>query len=172
MHEPESLLAEIAAAVQSDTEADVLVEAAELLVAEQSRVSLGDRWRIGEGVRVATILGARVQGQVLGAGDQLLLLQATGGVLHAIAVPAIARVTGLGPALHPEEPRSPRAELSWSWWLRRRDIVTVSCWDGWQQALRIAAVGADHFDGWSQEGTLESVPFSALVHASARGPRR
>jgi hypothetical protein len=172
VHEPESLLAEIAAAVQSDTDADVLVEAAEFLVAEQSRLRLVDRWRMGEFVRVGTCLGAWVQGHVLDAGTQLLLLQATGGALHAIAVPAIVRVRGLDSALRPEEPMATRAELSWPWWLRRRDVVTVTCRDGWQEVLQIASVGADHFDGWSQARTLESVPFSALVHASARGTPR
>lgn len=172
MHEPERLLAEIAAAVQSDADADVLAEAAEILVAERGRVRLGDRWRPGTKVRIATILGESITGRVRAVGAQIVLIDGIDGASHAIASDGIARVEGLGSVLRPEETPQPRVQVTWAWWLRRSEVALLQCRDAWREIVRVTAVGIDHLDGWSQDGTRQTIPFSALVLATDRGSRQ
>jgi hypothetical protein len=170
VYEPEALLAEVAAAVQSDSESDVLTEAAELLVAEQARARLQDRWRVGAQVVVSTYLGASVRGQVLGAGEHLVVVGEPTGIQHAVAVRAITRVEGLAPALRSEQDGIPRVQVSWARWLRRFPVVSVTCGDGWHQQVEVIAVGADHVDCMVSPRTVQSLPFASLVQATSRTP--
>lgn len=172
VYDPETLLAEAAAAVQTDTEADVLTEAAELLVAEQARVRIEDRWRPGARVQVSLVPQGSIQGQVIAAGPELAVLLGADGSQHAVAVASIARISGLGPALRAEEASGMRVRPSWGAWLRRCEVVCVTCRDGWQQVLQVVSVGADHLDGRSLDGSLECLAFSALVQASVPGSRQ
>jgi len=172
MHEPDWLLAEIAAAVQSDADADVLAEAAEILVAERGRVRLGDRWRPGTSVRIATTLGQSIVGRIHASGPELVVIDGIDGAAHAVASAGVARVEGLASALRPEEVREPRIAVTWASWLRRSEVVLLQCRDGWRQVVQVTAVGSDHLDGWSQDGISHAIPFSALVQATDRGSRR
>ena len=166
------MLAEVAAAVQSDAEADVLVEAAEILVAERARVRLRDRWRPGTSVRITTILGESIVGRVRSSGPQMVVLDGVDRECHAIAYSGIVRVEGVGPALRLEEGPELRVQLTWATWLRRMEVIMLQCRDGWRQMLRVNSVGSDHFDGFAEDGLLQAFPFSGLVQATARDSQR
>lgn len=172
VYDPEWLLAEAAAAVQSDTEADVLAEAAELLEAEQSRVRIGDRCRPGTRVRLSTCQGTSIFGLVVATGDEILVLAADDDVQVAVAIESLVRICGLEPALRVEQTPTLRVQVTWSSWLRRCSEIDVTCRDGWQSSLQVAAVGADHVDGWTPTGNLVTVAFSGLIQAAAGGTRR
>lgn len=164
--------------MQSDDEADVLVEAAEILVAERGRVRLVDRWRPGALVQVRTCLGTIVAGRVQAAGPDLVIIQGGSGAVHALALRAVHRVSGLPSLLRAEEPGHGIA-LTWGSWLRECYAVQAWCLDGWQAQAQVVVVGSDHVDlavvedspGGSaeHEAGIVTVPFHALVQVRAAG---
>lgn len=170
---PDRLLAEAAAAVQSDDDADVLAEAAEILVAERGRVRLADRWQSGAMVQVRTCLGSALSGRVLRSGPDLVIIVDADGAVHALAVTAVHRVSGLPSLLRPEDGR-PVMAVTWGSWLRECQVVQARCLDGWQALAEVLAVGVDHVDlavladgagSDAGRGGAEcvTVPFHALV---------
>lgn len=179
---PEALLASVAAEVQSDIDADVLAEAAEILIAERTRTRLEDRVRAtGGSIQVTTVLGERVIGVVQLIGSAVLVLRDERGVEHALAWASISRIHGLGPALRAEDAKDARTpvevcQVTWGWWLRRCQVVDLHCTDGWRAIGRIAQVGADHVDvlvrdesGGAASGQITTIPFAAIARASAYG---
>lgn len=181
--DPDGLLAEAAASVQSDSDADVLGEAAEILTAERARVHWEDRWQLdGAVVRLACQPGPDLTGTALSIGPDLLVLADRDGTEHAVSWISVMRASGLPTVLHPEliEARSDRPirpvpkihGTSWSRWLRESLDVRVMCADGWQAQGRVLGVGADHLDLGLHEGLADApmhvwaIPFRSLARVS------
>lgn len=175
--QPESLLAEAAAAVQSDTDADVLFEAAEILVAERARVRLADRWQPGAATHLRTCLGTSLDGRVLAAGPDLVLVVDDSGGVHALAMSALNRVCGLSSPLRLEI-SVPGVSPTWGSWLRGCRLVHVWCRDGWNVRAAVVAVGSDYVDlallddnspaaGHEPARGTVTIPFHALVQVRA-----
>lgn len=181
--DPDGLLAEAAASVQSDADADVLGEAAEILTAERARVRWEDRWQLdGAVVRLACQPGPDLTGQVLLIGPDLVVLADRDGTEHAVSWASVMRVSGLPTVLHPEliEPRGdgPHRQVpmihgtSWSRWLRESLDVRVMCADGWRGQGRVLRVAADHLDLGLREGLTDApvhvwaIPFRSLARVS------
>lgn len=102
---PEDLLAEAAAGLQSDIDADVLAEAAEILTAE--RVSLGIVDRLAAASRPVTMTlrsGCVVEGIVRDVGNRVVVLAGGDGAEHCIAIAGIVTVRGLPMALSTGDP--------------------------------------------------------------------
>jgi hypothetical protein len=186
--DPESLLAEAAASVQSDSDADVLSEAAEILTAERARVCWEDRWQAMAGtVLLACQPGPDITGTVLSIGPDLVVVADRDETEHAVAWTSVMRVAGLPLVLHPElighgarDGEGPTGRLqsirglSWSRWLRASRDVRVTCVDGWQAQGCVLTVGADHLDLGVREGLADermsvwAIPFRSLARVSRR----
>lgn len=186
--DPDGLLAEAAASVQSDSDADVLGEAAEILTAERARVCWEDRWQSNCGmVRLACQPGPDLAGTVLSVGPELVVVVDHHGIEHAVSWTSVLRAAGLPNVLHPEvigqgDPHGegPARQLqkirgvSWSRWLRAARDVRVTCVDGWQAQGTVLRVFADHLDLGLHWGIADArlqvwaIPFQSLARMSRR----
>jgi hypothetical protein len=165
---PEDLLAEAAAGLQSDIDADVLAEAAEILTAE--RVSLGIVDRLSAAPRPVTLTlrsGCVVEGIVRAVGDRVVVLAGGDGAEHCIAIAGVVTVKGLPTALsivdvsnaaesaHGIRRRSGVAP-TWGSYLRASTGVEVRIilFDGTALTGLAALVGADHVDLLMADGAV------------------
>jgi hypothetical protein len=180
---PEDLLAEAAAGLQSDIDADVLAEAAEILTAE--RVSLGIVDRLAAASRPVTMTlrsGCVVEGIVRDVGDRVVVLAGGDGVEHCIAIAGIVTVRGLPMALSTGDlanvdlanvdfvnvdqvnstktargiRRRSAVALTWGSYLRAATAIEVRIilFDGTSLTGLPALVGADHVDLLMADGAV------------------
>ncbi|MFZ4485068.1 MAG: hypothetical protein ACOYO9_00650 [Candidatus Nanopelagicales bacterium] len=183
---PEDLLAEAAAGLQSDIDADVLAEAAEILTAE--RVSLCIVDRLSAAPRPVTLTlrsGCVVEGMVREVGDRVVVLADGAGAEHCIAIAGVVTARGLPAALsnadvsnaaenvHGVHRRSAVA-TTWGSYLRASTGVEVRIilFDGTSLTGLAALVGADHIDLLMADGAVTTCSLawvSRVVRLWSRG---
>jgi hypothetical protein len=186
---PEDLLAEAAAGLQSDIDADVLAEAAEILTAE--RVSLGIVDRLSAAPRPVTLTlrsGCVVEGIVREVGDRVVVLAGGDGAEHCIAIAGVVTVRGLPTALsnvdvsnaaesaHGMRRRSAVAP-TWGSYLRASTLrastlrastgveVRFILFDGSSLTGLPALVGADHVDLLMADGAVTTCSLAWISRA-------
>ena len=173
---PEDLLAEAAAGLQSDTDAEVLAEAAEILTAE--RVALGIVDRLSAAQRPVTMTlrsGCRVEGIASDVGDRVVVLAGVDGAEQCIAIASIVTIRGLPSSLS-NEPLSNETQrgqgvrrpavgaLTWGSYLRAEpaSVAHVILIDGTTITGRLALVGADHVDLLVADGAVTTCALSSI----------
>ena len=180
---PEDLLAEAAAGLQSDTDADVLAEAAEILTAE--RVTLGIVDRLSAAQRTVTMTlrsGCRVEGNIQDVGNRLVILTGVDGAEQCVAIASIVTVRGLPSSLSNETQRDQGARrpavgaLTWGSYLRAATAAEtrIILIDGTSITGRLALVGADHVDLLMADGAVTTCALtsvSRLIRHPARSQR-
>lgn len=179
-NEPDHLLAEAAASVQSDIDADVLVEAAEILTAERVALRLADR--LGAAANVVTMTlrsGCRIEGTVVRGGDDVVVLVDRGGAEHCVGVASIITVRGLRPALasrqhggQADSDRRPRvASVTWGMFLRAQPAINVGLVlvDGIELTGSPSLVGADHVDILGVDGEVTTCALESISRAVRPG---
>ena len=173
---PEDLLAEVAAGLQSDTDAEVLAEAAEILTAE--RVSLGIVDRLSAAQRPVTMTlrsGCRVEGMVRDVGDRVVVLACVDGAEQCIAIASVITIRGLPSSLSNETVsnetqrgqgvrRPAVGALTWGSYLRAESASEshVILIDGTTITGRLALVGADHVDLLLADGAVTTCAISSI----------
>jgi hypothetical protein len=151
--------------------ADRAVEVAELGVAQYAEVGLAGRWQasVDRLVRIVTIDGWDVRGQLVRAGADWVILDGGGAGAWALHLRFVATVTGLADRPVPVEARPFSARLSLGSVLRGlvdgTDPVGLRLADGRFVRARLTRVGADFVELRPQSGEPTVVPFSALVGA-------
>jgi len=157
--------AQLAAAERADVRADV----AELVRAERATVRLVDRLRgsVGRQVRVHVLGADAVEGELLDAAEQWLLVGQ--GMARRALVPAraVVAVAGVGSHAAPE-PGLVERRLGLGHALRvlARDRAAVLVRSGdVELAGRLGAVGADHVEVVARDvrGAAALVPFASLT---------
>lgn len=84
---PDDLLAQVAAGFQSNCDADVIAEAAELAEVEQARLRLVDRWLATTGPVSVWVVGLPViHGSVVAAGSGLVVVRDVDENIWALGV--------------------------------------------------------------------------------------
>lgn len=164
----ERLFADLEAQLDAGRREEARWEVAELTRAERARVPLGDRLReaVGSVVRVAVGADDVVEGTVLDAAAQWMLLDAGHGRRAVVPTAAVVVVEGLGGRAAPPAGRV-ESGLSLGHVLRSfardRAVVAVRTAAG-EQLGRIDRVGADHLDLslLQPAGRQVVVPFVAL----------
>jgi hypothetical protein len=167
---PDNLLAEVAAGVQSESDADVLAEAADILTTEQSRARLEDRLPRAPGVVTLFLRGgSTVVGSVTGIGDQLAAVTSATGERHCVALASINSMRGLAGGLRAELPATAHQipqmrDLSWGSFLRGDPGLKARVFlkDGSVLDGLPALVGSDHLDLLIDDGMVVTCPFSAV----------
>ena len=178
--EPDHLLAEAAASLQSDIDADVLAEAAHILTAERVALRLADRLEAAANPVTMTLRsGCRIEGTVDRRGDDVVVLVDRYGAEHCIALASAVTVRGLRPALSANEQgaqtggdRRPRvASVSWGMFLRAESGIDVRLVlvDGTELFGSPALVGADHVDILGADGDVTTCALVAISRAVRRG---
>jgi hypothetical protein len=190
---PEDLLAEAAAGLQSDTDAEVLAEAAEILTAERVSLGIVDRLSVAQGQVTMTLRsGCRVEGIASDVGDQVVVLAGVDGAEQCIAIASVVTIRGLPSSLSNEhrsnEPRSSVTQrgqefrrpavgaLTWGSFLRAEPAseAHVILIDGTAITGRLALVGADHVDLLVADGSVTTCALSAIsrvIRQSSRSQR-
>jgi len=157
---PEDLLAEVAAGLQSDIDAEVLAEAAEILTAERVSLGIVDRLSAAQSPVTMTLRsGCRVVGIVLDVGDRVVTLAGLDGADQCIAIASVITIRGLpsslskGALAHETQRgqglrRPAVGALTWGSYLRAEPAseAHVILIDGTTITGRLALVGADHVD--------------------------
>ena len=165
----EQLFADMEAQLAAGRLADVRAEVAERARAERASVSLADRVRasVGQVVRVRTAGAAAVDGTLVEAAPEWLLLATSPTRRALVPLAAVAAVDGLAPDAAPAAGLV-ESRLGLGHVLRAlsRDRVTVQISArGVEVVGRIDRVGADHLD-LAELGTARrsvwAVPFDAL----------
>jgi hypothetical protein len=164
----EQLFADLEAQLAAGRAADARWDVAELTRAERSRVGLVDRLRatVGARVRVVTGPGAAVEGLLVDAAAEWLLLDVGGARRAVVPVAAIQVVDGLGARVAPPARRLESA-LGLGHVLRAlvrdRVVATVRTSAG-EHVGRLERVGADHVEIAldSPPGRTAVIPFAAL----------
>lgn len=178
--QPDHLLAEAAASLQSDIDADVLAEAAEILTAERVTLRLADRLGAGSNVVTMTLRsGCRIEGTVERGGEDVVVLVDRDGAEHCIAIASVVTARGLRPALSSSEQgaqaggdRRPRiASVTWGMFLRAQSgiDVRVVLVDGTELTGSPALVGADHVDILGDDGQVTTCALASISRAVRRG---
>jgi hypothetical protein len=178
--EPDHLLAEAAASLQSDIDADVLAEAAHILTAERVALTLADRLEAAANPVTMTLRsGCRIEGTVDRRGDDVVVLVDRYGAEHCIALASAVTVRGLRPALSASEQgaqtggdRGPRvASVSWGMFLRAESGIDVRLVlvDGTELSGSPALVGADHVDILGADGNVTTCALVSVSRAVRRG---
>lgn len=134
------------AQVQSDLEAEVVADAAEILVAEQARTTLGDRLRTGAIATITLSTGAAIHGLVLEHVEGFVDVLDGAAHAHLINLDQVDALTGLSGSLGPQT--SGTIVSRWSTIVRalEGEAVLVELRSGRQLRGHIGAVGADHLD--------------------------
>ena len=173
------LLAEAAASLQSDTDADVLAEAAEILTAERVGLSLADR--LAATSRPVTMMlrsGCRVEGIVERVGVHVVVLIDRDHARHCIAIASVVAVRGLRPALTASPNASPAgggrpriADLTWGMLLRDEPAahVRIVFFDGSALTGLPALAGADHVDILEADGGVTTCALASVSRAVRQG---
>ena len=155
---PDELLAEAAASVQSESDADVLAEAAEILTADRVGLRLAGRLREARGpVTLALRSGCVVDGVVRDAGDDIAVLSDPFGNDHCVSLLAVLWARGLPAGLsdativvasHQETRRHRVGIVTWGRFLRAEPGVPIQVVliDGTVLHGSPALVGLDHLD--------------------------
>ena len=173
---PEDLLAEAAAGLQSDTDADVLAEAAEILTAERVTLGLVDRFAAAQRPVTMTLRsGCRVEGSVQDVGDRVVVLTGVDGAEQCIAIASVVTVRGLPSSLSIEPilnqtqrgqgvRRPAVGALTWGSYLRAEpaSVAHVILIDGTTITGRLALVGADHVDLLVADGAVTTCALSSI----------
>lgn len=190
----DELLAEAAAGLQSDIDADVLAEAAEILTAERVSLRMADRLSAAPGP-VSMILrsGCRVEGAIESVGDLVVVLADAQGAEHCIALASIVTVAGLPAALssgaHLPGPDSRTAGVeidrpagrqralgaaTWGRFLREEPMLDVRLFlfDGSSLTGLPTLVGADHVDLLMADGAMTTCALGSVSRAVRRAPMR
>ena len=172
----EALLAEAAAACESQTLAEVLEEAREVREAEWARCGLADRLRAVAGPVRLDLARLFVRGWVEGAGPDLVVVD-DGRDRYGIRMHGVLAITGLGPALAEERPAHERVvAVRWAAHVRDLvgDIVRVHRTDGSTLVARVRAAAMDHFDAIaddspaSAQGVVLTIPYAAVELMTSR----
>lgn len=156
----DELWLEASAHVQSDDEADLRAEAAEVFLAEAARTRLEDH---AGPVRITLRSGRVIDGQLVAddpVAGHLCVADADGGQTR-VPIGAIDHVTGSHPALR-DEVRVARTLTSWlrDCW-RLGDAIAVLNRSGRWHRGTIDFVGADHVVLLADGGTV-TIPFPAV----------
>lgn len=168
---PENLLAEAAAGLQSDTDAEVLAEAAEILTAERVTLGLVDRFAAAQRPVMMTLRsGCRVEGMVRDVGDRVVVLAGVDGAEQCIAIASVVTIRGLPSSLSNETQRGQGVRrpvvgaLTWGSYLRAESASEshVILIDGTTITGRLALVGADHVDLLLADGAVTTCAISSI----------
>ncbi|MBD7918044.1 hypothetical protein H9657_07090 [Cellulomonas sp. Sa3CUA2] len=149
-------------------------DVAELTRAERGRVALSDRLRAATGarLRIVTAHEEPLDGVVVDAGAQWVLLDLGAGRRAVVPTAAVRTVEGLGAGVAPAAGRLESA-LGLGHVLRAlardRTVVTVRT-DAGEVTGRLDRVGADHLDltQLTPVGRVVIVPFGALLAVVSR----
>lgn len=167
---PDDLLAQVAAGFQSNCDADVIAEAAELAEVEQARLRLVDRWLATTGPVSIWVVGLPViHGSVVAAGSGLVVVRDVDENIWALGGGAVVGIVGLAAGLRDERPDPGRPVLTWSKFLRDLTGVLVRIYttDAMTRSGELVSVGADHLDlitgADGQAGRRITIAFTALV---------
>lgn len=179
-NQPDHLLAEAAASLQSQIDADVLAEAAEILTAERVELRLADR--LGAAPNLVTVTlrsGCRIEGTVERGGDDVFVLVDRHGAEHCIAMASAVTVRGLRPALASSDQRAlaggdrrPRiASVTWGMFLRDQSGVDIRVVlvDGTELIGSPSLVGADHVDILEVDGAVTTCALESISRAVGWG---
>ena len=147
---PDDLLAMVAASVQSDFDAEVLAEAAEIADIERSRQRLLDRWRGTCGQVTVKMPGlSPVIGEVRVAGTECALIVCDSGSSWVVSLPRLTWVAGLADSLRDENSSNRTAlDSTWSQLMREWEGALLRCHlaEGLPLTGVLHQVGADHLD--------------------------
>ena len=149
----EALLAQAASRVQSDADLDVLAEAAGLVLAEQSRLTVADRLARSARVEIELVAGPPVVGAVAEVGRDFVSVTSSDGMEHLVRLTAVVTVRGLASALNTETAPLTR---TWGAAVRRDPDAAVQVWlvSGRVVRGRVALSGADHLDVLTDDGVV------------------
>ncbi len=149
-------------------------DVAELTRAERARVTLADRLRgaVGDRVRIVTGYGDPVDGLVVEAAAQWVLLDVGAGRRAVVPTTAVRAVDGLGASAAPPAGRLESA-LGLGHVLRalaRDRVVATVRTSATVLVGRVERVGADHLDLALEmpAGRVTAVPFHAIVAVVSR----
>ncbi|MBO3086742.1 hypothetical protein J4038_00355 [Cellulomonas sp. zg-ZUI40] len=173
-HRWEQLFADLEGQLAAGRAEEVRWDVAELTRAERGRVALADRLRAATGgrLRIATAHGEPLDGVVVDAAAQWVLLDLGAGRRAVVPTAAVRAVEGLGASVAPPAGRLESA-LGLGHVLRAlardRVVVTVRT-DAGVLTGRLDRVGADHLDltQVTPAGRGVSVPFGALLAVVSR----
>lgn len=159
--------ASVVAAFESELEAEVVADAAEVLVAEQARTTLAVRLRVGSPVCVTLRTDTVVRGLVVDLVEGFVDVVDGDGDAHLIALDHIDVVSGLAGGLGSDERRVVAGR--WSSILRglEGEPVQVELRSGRLLRGQISAVGADHIDLQADDQRL-TVPIKAVTRLRRR----
>ena len=167
---PDHLLAQVAAGFQSNCDAEVIAEAAELAEAERARVRLVDRWLATPNPISIWAVGLPVlYGTVVAAGAAMVVVAAPTSNLWALSIDAVVCVEGLAAGLRDDGPDRVIPAITWPSFLRglAGELVQVHTIDEITRIGELVGVGADHLDlitgGAGQQGSRVTIAFTALA---------
>lgn len=173
-HRWDQLFADLEAQLAAGRADEARWDVAELTRAERSRVSLADRLRAAAGTRLRIVTGhdESLEGVVVEAAEQWVLLGLGAGRQAVVPLSAVRTVEGLGVRVAPPAGRAESA-LGLGHVLRAlaRDRVVVSVRTAaGAHTGRLDRVGADHVDLAleSPAGRAVVVPFAALLAVVSR----
>ncbi|MDM7831718.1 hypothetical protein [Cellulomonas edaphi] len=161
----EDMEAQLAAADRAGLRADV----AELVRGERATVHLSDRLRgsVGRALRVRVAGDEPLEGELVDATDEWLLLSQGGDRRVLVPLRAVAAVAGVGPHVAPEPGRvERRLGLGHALRVLARDraAVVLRAGEG-DVGGRLGSVGRDYVDvvtGDGAPGATWAIPFAAL----------
>jgi hypothetical protein len=170
----EDLFGDLEAQLAAGRAEEARWDVAELTRAERARVLLADRMRAATGARLRVVVARdeALDGTVVEAAAQWLLLDVGSGRRAVVPVAAVRWVEGLGPHVAPPSGRLESA-LGLGHVLRalaRDRVVATVRTDAGTVAGRLDRVGADHLDVAvdSPQGRRVTVPFAALLAVVSR----
>ena len=112
---PDDLLAQVAAGLQSDCDAEVIAEAAELAEAERARVRLVDRWSATSNpISIWSVGLPALSGTVVAASATVVVVVTSSWNLWALSADAVVCVAGLAAGLRDDGPdRVIPVQITW-----------------------------------------------------------
>ncbi len=175
---PDDLLAQVAAGLQSNCDAEVIAEAAELAEAERARVRLVDRWpATSNPISIRSIGLPAVFGTVVAASATVVVVATSSWNLWALSTAAVVCVEGLAAGLRDDGPDRVIPAVTWPSFLRglAGELVQVHTIDEITRTGELVGVGADHLDliggGAGQLGSRATIAFTALAAVQALARR-
>ena len=161
---PEDLLAEVAAGLQSDTDAEVLAEAAEILTAERVSLGIVDRLSAAQWPVTMTLRsGCRVEGMVRDVGDRVVVLAGVDGAEQCIAIASVVTIRGLPSSLSPETVSN---EIQRGQGVRRPAVGALT----WGSYLRAESASESHGMGCDELPSLDVHPGDVVLELRALDP--
>jgi hypothetical protein len=170
----DGLLADLERQAEGLHLADRAVEVAELRIAQYAEVELIARLHAATGrpIRVGTVDGWNVEGELVGTGADWIVLEAGTDRGWALNLQLVVTIAGPGDGSVPQEARPLSARLSLRSILRRAseagEPVAVRVTSGQVLHGMLAGVGADFVELIRDSGEATVIPLAALIGVRLR----